>query len=54
MPQVLTMTPKPDESPEQFAARISEQMTGFFKTAETPTDVSAAEEAPEEEPAPSA
>jgi len=56
MPQVLTMTPKPDEAPEEFAARVSEQMTALFKTGapDAPTDVSAEPEVPEEEPAPSA
>jgi hypothetical protein len=59
MPQVLTMTPKPDEAPEQFAARIADQMTAFFKAAgastdEAATDVPAEQAVPEEEPAPSA
>lgn len=30
MPKVLTMTQKPDESPEQFADRISGQVSEFF------------------------
>jgi hypothetical protein len=67
MPRVLTLTQKPDESPEQFAERISGQMDSFFNestepepesTAETSTapaaestDVSAD---PAKEPAPSA
>jgi hypothetical protein len=58
MPRVLTMTQKPGETPQQFAARISKQATTFFgespqPDAETPpsTDVSADEAAPEE-PAP--
>jgi hypothetical protein len=65
MPRVLTVTQNPEESPEQFAERISGQLDSFFNestepapesTDETstgpaaePTDVSAA---PEEEPAP--
>jgi hypothetical protein len=57
MPQVLTMTQKPGETPQQFAARISAQATKFFgdsaETAQPPTDVPADQEAPEEEPAPS-
>jgi hypothetical protein len=50
------MTPKPDESPEQFAARIADQIDQFFgvAAAEPPTDVPADQEIPEEEPAPSA
>jgi len=55
MSQVLTMTQKPGESTEEFAARISEQVNSFFGESTEPepesTDVSAA---PEEEPAPSA
>ena len=31
MPQVLTMTQKPGETTEQFAARISGQIGTFFK-----------------------
>jgi hypothetical protein len=30
MPRVLTVTQKPDESTEQFAARIAEQAQTFF------------------------
>jgi hypothetical protein len=33
MPQVLTVQAKPDETPEQFAARIATEMTGFFDEA---------------------
>jgi hypothetical protein len=55
MPRVLTVTQKPDESTEQFAARISGQLNTFFGEAEAPTDESAEQEVPvEEEPAPSA
>lgn len=66
MPRVLTLTQKPEESPEQFAARIAGQLTSFFGEAvgepeqtspeaaeEAPTDVSAGPETGEEEPAPS-
>lgn len=61
MPQVLTMTQKPDESTEEFAARIAEQADALFRGAEAasdetpePTDVSAEPETAEEEPAPTA
>jgi hypothetical protein len=58
MPRVLTLTQKPDESPEQFAERISGQVDSFFNESTKPapepdaepTDVSAA---PAKEPAPS-
>ena len=57
MPRVLTMTQKPGETPEQFAARISKQATTFFgdsaEPESPPTDVPADQEAPEEETAPS-
>jgi hypothetical protein len=56
MPQVLTMTQKPGESPEQFAARVSGQVTSFFGestgAAAAPTDETAGTEP--KEPAPSA
>jgi hypothetical protein len=35
MPQVLTMTQKPGETTEAFAARISGQISGFFKGGNT-------------------
>jgi hypothetical protein len=66
MPRVLTVTQKPDESPEQFAARLAGEVDSFMGESTGPapestdgtspapdaesTDVSAA---PEEEPAPS-
>jgi hypothetical protein len=60
MPQVLTLTRKPEETVEEFAARISAQMGKFFgqpvsANADTPTDVPAAatDETADEEPAPS-
>lgn len=51
MPRILTLTQKPDESPEQFAARLAGQVSTFFGEEAGATDVSAA---PEKEPAPSA
>lgn len=53
MPQVLTMTQLPEETPEQFAARLSEQMTTFFGEGPESTDVSA-DQTEGEEPAPPA
>lgn len=53
MPQVLTLTRKPEESVEEFAARISGQMGTFFggptagpatEPADVPTDVPPEEE----------
>jgi hypothetical protein len=35
MPQVLTMTQKPGETTEQFAARISTQVNSFFSGGNT-------------------
>lgn len=32
MPQVLSMTPKQGESPDDFAARVGEQVSQFFKS----------------------
>jgi hypothetical protein len=48
MPQVLTLTRKPEESVEQFASRISAQMGKFFG-AGTPAEQP--DTAPAEEPA---
>jgi hypothetical protein len=53
MPRVLTMTQKPGETPDQFAARISGQASKFFdESAQPPTDVPADQQAPQEESAP--
>jgi hypothetical protein len=54
MPQVLTMTQNPGESNEEFASRISEQVTSFFgqSTGETSPgspDVSSKEAEPTED-----
>ena len=38
MPRVLSMTPKPDEPPEDFAARVGEQVSQFFKPPSSSAD----------------
>jgi hypothetical protein len=64
MPQVLSMTPKPGESTEDFAARAGDQVNQFFGSTEpaptadgtssdTATDVPADQATPDQEPAPS-
>jgi hypothetical protein len=54
MPRVLTVTQKPEESTEDFAARIADQVNSFFKESPGATTESPEPSAESTEPAPPA